>query len=65
MVAAEERLECYRRLCPDLPDDAEPTLTRKYEALVARRNKPDTRERPVCTTCGLQLPSTGICDACD
>ncbi|MHA7191098.1 hypothetical protein ACX80N_12490 [Arthrobacter sp. MDT2-16] len=65
VVAAEERLECYRRFCPDLPDDAEPALTREYRAYVSRQNKPEPRERPVCASCGLQLPATGICDDCD
>ncbi|MHA7263480.1 hypothetical protein ACX80W_09795 [Arthrobacter sp. TMN-37] len=65
VVAAEERLNCYRQFCPDFPEDAEPTLTRVYKAHAARRNKPEPRERPVCGSCGLQLPATGICDACD
>ncbi|MHA7209555.1 hypothetical protein [Arthrobacter sp. MDT1-65] len=65
VVAAQERLNCYRQYCPNLPEDAEPTLTREYKAHVARRNKPEPRARPVCATCGYQLPATGICDACD
>ncbi|MGV0108919.1 hypothetical protein [Arthrobacter sp. CP30] len=65
VVAAEERLECYRRFCPDLPEDAEPTLTRQYKDHVIRRNKPEPRDRPNCPTCHEQLPATGICDRCD
>jgi hypothetical protein len=65
VVAAEERLNCYRRYCPDLPEDAEPTLTNVYKAHVARLNKPEPRERPVCASCGIQLPATALCDDCD
>jgi hypothetical protein len=65
VIAAEERLECYRRFCPDLPEDAEPTLTRGYQAHLRRQNRPEPRERPVCASCGLQLPATGTCDNCD
>lgn len=64
VVAADERLDCYRRHCPNLPDDAEPMLTREYRAHISRRNKPEPRERPVCGSCGIQLPATGICDTC-
>lgn len=64
IVAAEERLECYRQYCPDLPEDAEPTLTRGYQAHLRRQNRPEPRERPVCASCGLQLPATGTCDNC-
>lgn len=65
VIAAEERLNCYRKYCPDLPDNAEPTLTREYRTQVSRRNKPEPREQPVCNSCGMQLPATGICDTCD
>ncbi|WP_434992147.1 hypothetical protein [Arthrobacter sp. Ld5] len=65
VVAAEERLECYRRFCPDLPENAQPNLTREYKAHLSRRNKPEPRERPVCASCGLQLPATDLCDNCD
>lgn len=32
----------------------------------ARRTvKPEERRRPVCPTCFVELPSTGVCDNCD
>ncbi|RJT97364.1 hypothetical protein D6T65_13475 [Arthrobacter frigidicola] len=65
VVAAEERLICYRRFCLDVPDDAEPMLTREYKDHISPRPRPESRERPVCGTCGYELPATGICDACD
>lgn len=64
MVAAEERLNCYRQYCPNLPDDAKPMLTNVYRAHVERLNKPEPREALVCATHGIQLPSTGVCDDC-
>ncbi|RJU02967.1 hypothetical protein D6T65_02355 [Arthrobacter frigidicola] len=65
IVAAEERLNCYRQYCPDLPDEAEPTLTREYKAHISRRTKPEPRERPVCGACGYEMPATGRCGYCD
>lgn len=65
VVAAEERLECYRRFCPDFPDDAAPNLTREYKAHLSRRNRPEPKAPAVCASCGIQLPATGLCDRCD
>jgi hypothetical protein len=64
VAAAEERLRCYRVYCTDLPEDAVPQLTPEYSAQVSRAAKPTLRARPVCPGCGLQLPSTGVCDDC-
>lgn len=30
--AAQSRLDCYRRYCADVPDDAQPSLTRTHRA---------------------------------
>lgn len=30
-----------------------------------KRTRPPQRERPVCPTCFLELPATGVCDSCD
>lgn len=64
MAAAEERLNCYRAYCPDVPADATPQLTREYSARVQRKEPTPSRVRPICLGCGLQLPATGICDDC-
>lgn len=66
MHAAEERLRCYRFFGADLPPGGgEPRLTGEVATrrANARRNAPKLR-RPVCPNCFLQLPATGICDAC-
>ncbi|QOT19274.1 hypothetical protein [Paenarthrobacter sp. YJN-5] len=63
-AAAAERLECYRVYCPDVPADAVPQLTPKYEARVNPVKKEAPRLRPVCSVHGIQLPATGICDDC-
>jgi hypothetical protein len=63
-AAAIERLECYRAYCEDVPADAEPRLTPKYEAKVNPVKKEAPRPKPVCDSCGIQLPATKICDYC-
>lgn len=67
MAAAVERLRCYHVYCPNVPEDAEPQHTRKYNiyrADIERKNKPTRPVRPVCSTCGYQKPATGQCDNC-
>lgn len=64
MAAAEERLNCYRLYCPDLPADAKPQLTREYSARVQRKEQTPPKPKPVCPVHGIQLPATGICDDC-
>lgn len=64
MAAAEERLNCYRAYCLDLPDERKPQLTKEYAARVRRKEPAAPRARPVCTVHGIQLPTTGICDYC-
>lgn len=63
-AAAAERLECYKRFGADVPADAEPQLTRKYEARVNPPKKQAAEPKPVCPVHGIQLPATGICDDC-
>ncbi|MBG0739045.1 hypothetical protein IV500_06475 [Paeniglutamicibacter antarcticus] len=63
-VAAAERLKCYRVYCTDVPADAEPHLTAKYQALVSPVEKDAPKPKPVCVVHGMQLPVTGVCDYC-
>lgn len=63
-AAAAERLECYRVYCKDVPADAEPQLTSKYDARVNPAKKDVPRPKPVCPGCEIQLPATGVCDDC-
>lgn len=65
LIAAEERLTCYRVYCLSMPDDAEPRLTREYSARVKREKKSEPKVRPTCTKCQTLLPATGLCDYCD
>lgn len=68
MAAAVERLKCYRVYCPDVPEDAEPRLTREYDeyrADITRKNKPERLEPAACKGCDYVLPATGICDDCN
>lgn len=62
LAAAEERLNCYRAYCPDVPDDAAPQLTEEYAARVRRKEPATPKAFPVCPVHGIQLPATGICD---
>lgn len=64
MAAAEERRNCYRAYCHDLPDAAGPQLTKEYAVRVRRKEPATPRVRPVCMVHGIQLPVTGICDCC-
>ena len=66
--AAAERLECYRRFATNLPSDGgRPALTPKLASTRAYKRKMAARDepRPVCPTCNLQLPLTGVCDRCE
>lgn len=66
--AAAARLDCYRTFnavgLP--PDGGRPALAPKLDAAERRRQRaraPEPR-RPVCPTCGVQLPLHGACDSC-
>lgn len=63
-AAAAERLACYRVYCKDVPANAEPRLTLKYEARLNPVIKEAPRPKPICPRHGIQLPATGICDDC-
>lgn len=67
MAAAVERLRCYRLYCPNVPADAKPELTRKYDeyrADVVRKNKPERQEPSACAVCGYILLPNGDCGHC-
>ncbi|MDQ0769575.1 hypothetical protein QF031_002324 [Pseudarthrobacter defluvii] len=63
-IAAAERLECYKKFGADVPIDAKPQLTPKYEARVNPPKQEAPRPKPVCSVHGIQLPATGVCDDC-
>ncbi|MEU7335750.1 hypothetical protein [Streptomyces sp. NPDC007074] len=63
--AAEARLDCYRSFGAALPPGGGiPALSPKYQAAIERRRVRSTEPPPVCTTCFVQLPATGVCDSC-
>lgn len=67
--AAAERLACHRHFdAPDLPDHGGlAALTPAVENRRAREKKIRLEERvaPICPSCSMQLPATGVCDSCD
>ena len=68
--AAEHRLACYRAYAADVPEDAAPALTpqetrRRANAKAAAQKSAPARQAPVCPTCFVQLPLSGVCDTCD
>lgn len=63
-AAAAARLECYRAYGEDVPEDAKPLLTPRYEARVNPPKKAEPKPREFCPVHGLQLPATGVCDDC-
>ncbi|MFG2692169.1 hypothetical protein [Kitasatospora sp. NPDC048407] len=66
--AATSRLACYRAYCTALPaDGGSPALAPRYQDTVARRRTAAALRDPVpvCPSCHVQLPATGICDNCD
>ncbi|MDP1820904.1 MAG: hypothetical protein Q8K58_13585 [Acidimicrobiales bacterium] len=65
--AAAERLACYRFYGAEVPDGAEPALPPNVASAraTAARSARDAKPRPVCPSCFMQLPLTGICGTCD
>lgn len=67
-VAAQERLNCYRRFGAVVPPDARPTATREYAALLSRDERSASKRSPAleatCPGCGTVLPMSGQCDTC-
>lgn len=66
--AAAERLACHRFFdAEDLPADGGiAALTPAVENRRAREKKVRMEERvvPICPTCSMQIPATGVCDNC-
>jgi hypothetical protein len=63
--AARARLDCYRRRGAALPPGGGvPALAPRLQAAVIRRRSQNEAAPPVCPTCFIELPATGICDSC-
>lgn len=65
--AAESRLACYQWAGADLPaGGGRATLAPRFEQLQARQRKEAraAETRPVCATCFMEIPPTGVCDNC-
>jgi hypothetical protein len=61
--AATERLRCYRHYGAKVPPHGgQPVFTKTVAA--KRASARPTKSRPVCPTCHLQLPASGVCDTC-
>lgn len=66
MHAAAARLDCYRRWSPNVPADARPRLSPRFEDTISRRRATSRRDAPetVCPTCFTVVPVTGRCPRC-
>lgn len=65
--AAEARLECYRWAGAELPEGGgRPALSPLFELRQARKRKEARalETAPICTTCFMEIPPTGVCDNC-
>ncbi|WP_200207446.1 hypothetical protein [Micromonospora coerulea] len=62
--AAGSRLSCYRKFGALPPDGGVPALAPRLQALVRRRSQMSQPRPPICPTCFVQLPLSGICDSC-
>lgn len=64
--AAAARLACYRRFGAALPPGGgAPALAPRLQETIARRRSRSGGTPPrMCPTCFIQLPATGVCDAC-
>ena len=64
--AAAERHACYRYFGAEMPPDGgRPMLTRQVAERHRARASTRTTPRPICPTCFIQLPASGLCDRCD
>lgn len=69
--AADSRLACYRKFCPDLPEDASPTLTAQVQVKATKAAAPRKAavveiKAEVCQSCWMQMPLDGrACPNCD
>jgi len=60
--AAAARLACYRYFGAAVPEGAQPMLTPKLAATIARKRVDYTqRVAATCENCFMELPATGIC----
>ena len=60
--AAAARLACYRYFGAEVPEGAQPMLTAKLNASIARqRTRVPLRAAVTCDSCFMELPATGIC----
>ncbi|WP_329413570.1 hypothetical protein OG802_24150 [Streptomyces sp. NBC_00704] len=63
--AANARLACYRHFGATMPPDGgAPALAPRLQAAVERRRERTEKPPRICEHCFVQLPSTGLCDAC-
>jgi CubicO group peptidase (beta-lactamase class C family) len=65
--AANSRLACYRAFCTSMPaDGGKPALAPRYQDTITRRHAAAAAQKqaPICPTCRVQLPATGLCDNC-
>lgn len=69
LAAAQDRLDCYRQFADDVPADAKPQLTRRYQARRDREQRTTRKSAApaakICPSCGMAMPATGRCDDCD
>lgn len=67
LVAAEERLACYRHFGASVPEGAQPKLTPEVAAARSAARLAEKMALPakVCPSCYIQLPATGVCDSCE
>lgn len=68
MHAAEERLRCHQFFGARLPPGGGvPALTPQVAAQRAartRRARSEQGRQPLCPTCNIALPASGLCDSC-
>lgn len=65
---SDARLACYQAYGAKVPNERAPRTpgTRATRKPAAKRPvKLEDRVRPICPTCFVELPGTGVCDTCD
>lgn len=63
--AAAHRLLCYQKYARDLPaDGGRPALTVQEQARRDQAERAEKAVEPVCPSCFVRLPATGVCDYC-
>jgi hypothetical protein len=64
--AANARLDCYRRWCPNIPPNAKPALSPQMQAKATwhrRQTRPQERP-PTCPRCFTEMARDGFCPQC-